>query len=92
MAVPIINNISIVYPGGLSYKLPGQAATLIVDAVDSDNLQIEVQVTVRDAAGNPTSQNAMVIQNDPLTYEGVALSPPGHTVTPGAQVNELIVI
>ncbi len=90
MATPIINGVAVLYPGGLSYKLPGQAATLVVDAVDSDNLQIEVTVTVRDAAGSPTSQNAIVIQNDPLTYEGTA--PAGHTVTPGANANELIVI
>lgn len=90
MATPVINGISVIYPGGLSYKLPGQAATLVVDAVDSDNVQIEVVVTVRDAAGNQTQQSQMVIQNDPLTYEGTP--PAGHTVTPGANPNELIVI
>lgn len=90
MASPVISGVQVVYPGGLGYKLPGQAATLIVTATDSDAMQIEVEIRVRDSAGNLTSQTVQVIQSDPLTYE--ASTAAGHTVTPGTASNQFIVV
>lgn len=68
MANPIIESVTVVYANGLNYKLPGEAAEIYVNAIDADALQITVNVTVTDAAGNISQEAALVVQNDPLTY------------------------
>lgn len=78
MAAPIIRGVTVVYPAGQTYKLPGQAAELFVDAVDADAVTVTVQITVRDATGHETAGTAAVVQSDPLTY---AASATGATVT-----------
>lgn len=65
MANPLITGVTVLYPGGRSYKHPGEAAEIHVDAVDADAHSIEVALTVRDAAGNTTTQAAMVVQGRP---------------------------
>lgn len=91
MAAPLITNVTVLYPGGRSYKHPGEAAEVHVDAVDADAHSIEVQVTVRDGAGNVATQAAMVVQGDPLTYS--ATTGPLHTVTQDpAQPTRFVVV
>lgn len=91
MAAPIINDVTVVYPQDRGYKLPGEAAELLVDAVDADAHSIEVTVVVRDSAGNEATRAAMVVQGDPLTYS--ASVDGGHTVTQDpAQPTRFVVV
>lgn len=91
MANPIITAVTVVYPNGQSYKLPGQSAELYVDAVDADAKTITVDVTVTDSAGNITQQTGLVVQSDPLTYSATTIA--GHTVTQDpSQPNKFFVV
>lgn len=91
MATPIITGITVLYAGSREYKHPGEPATIIVDAIDADNEQFTVTVTVADSHGNETSQSKTIAQADPLTYAATT-SAAGHTVTGGANPNEFIVV
>lgn len=69
MANPVINGVTIKYANDRGYKLPGEAAELFIDAVDSDNTTVTVTIQVRDSAGNSSpTQTVNIIQNDLLTY------------------------
>jgi hypothetical protein len=93
MAAPIINGIAVLYPQGRSHKFPGEAAEILVDAVDADSHSIEVQVTVRDSSGTAVTQQAGVLQGDPLSFEAGILGPAGHTVTQDpAQPHRFVVV
>jgi hypothetical protein len=69
MANPVINGVTVKYVNDRGYKLPGEAAELFIDAVDSDNTTINVTIQVKDSAGNSSpAQTVTIIQNDLLTY------------------------
>jgi len=78
MAGPVIRGVTVVYPPGQTYKLPGQAAEMFVDAVDADAITVTVAIAVRDGAGNETTGTATIVQSDPLTFTATAT---GATVT-----------
>lgn len=91
MASPVITAVTVLYPGGQNYKLPGQAAELFVDALDADAKTITVQVTVADAAGATVQSTGLVVQSDPLTYSATTIA--GHTVTQDpSQLNKFFVV
>jgi len=73
MAAPVVTGVRVVYPGGRTYKLPGEAAELWIDALDGDGKTFTVAFTVRDGAGNETTGTATVVQSDPLTYTASAV-------------------
>jgi len=89
VAAPVITGITVLYPESRAYKHPGEAATVVVNAMDADSQQITVTVTVADQAGNEATQNVTVVQSDPLTYSAATAA--GHTVTSGANPNEFLV-
>ncbi len=69
MANPVIRGVTVKYAGNRSYKLPGEAAELFIDAVDADSVTVSVVVTVKDTNGNTSSpQTVEIVQSDPLTY------------------------
>lgn len=94
VSIPVINSVQVVYPQGRSYKFPGEAAEVFVDAVDADGHTITVEVTVRDAQGATVTQQTGVLQGDPLTYEAAVTAPAtGHTVTQDpARPNRFVVV
>jgi hypothetical protein len=79
MAAPVINSVTVTYPQGRTYKHPGEAATIVVDASDPDSLTYDVTITVRDASNATTDHVAGVLQSDPLTYSATTVT--GHSVT-----------
>lgn len=91
MANPVITGVTVVYPQSRGYKHPGEAAEVYVDALDADTHTVEITATVTDAAGNVTTQGAMVLQSDPLTYSATTIA--GHTVTQDpSQPNKFFVV
>lgn len=78
MSAPVITSVDVIYPDGQDHISPGQTAEIVVHATDPDSVQVEVQVTVRDSSGTPTTGTAIVVQSDPLTFEASA---EGATVT-----------
>lgn len=72
MSAPVINGVTVTYPGTQTSAQPGQQVRLTVDATDADNYTITVNVTVKDAAGNQTAVASSVTVSDPLTYSATA--------------------
>jgi hypothetical protein len=69
MANPVINGVTVKYANDRGYKLPGEAAELFIDAVDSDNTTVTVTIQVADSSGNTsTPQTVSITQSDLLTY------------------------
>lgn len=69
MATPIIRNVTIKYANNRGYKLPGEAAEIFIDAVDSDSVTVAVTLTVKDSSGNVSApQTVEIVQSDNLTY------------------------
>lgn len=77
MGAPQILSVTVMYPPGQSSIAPGETAEVWVDAVDSDNYQIDVTLTVRDQAGNESTGAAMVVVADGLVYSATASTPEG---------------
>lgn len=69
MATPIIRNVTVKYANNRGYKLPGEAAEIFIDAVDSDSVTVAVTLTVKDSSGNVSApQTVEIVQSDNLTY------------------------
>ena len=79
MANPVITSVTVKYANDRGYKLPGEAAELFINAVDSDNVTVSVSIVVKDSSGNQSApQTVEIVQNDILTYVATAT---GATVT-----------
>lgn len=90
MANPVINSVEVKYAGDKGYKLPGEAAEVVVQALDPDALTISVAITVKDAGGNETRQTLEIVQSDPLT---ITATSEDATVTPDpSQANRFYVV
>lgn len=90
MAAPVINAITVKYVGDKGYKLPGEAAEIIVEALDPDALTINVSVEVKDSGGNVTTQSLQIVQSDPLTI--TATSTDATVTKDPAQANRFYVV
>ena len=90
MASPVITSVQVTYVGDKGYKLPGEAAEIVVQAVDPDALTITVNLEVKDSGGNVTRQSLEIVQSDPLTMTATSLDA---TVTQDpAQANRFYVV
>lgn len=88
MALPVITNVTVIYPNGQTSLAPGQQARVVVDAIDTDNFIITGNVTVTDGSGNAASSAFSVVVADGLTYAATASA--GSIAQDPARPNEFI--
>jgi len=74
MTTPVITNVEVFYASSRGYKLPGEAAELLITAIDGDSFTITVDIKVRDSSGEESVASVEVVQSDPLTYEATSSS------------------
>jgi len=79
---PVIRGITVNYPDGRGYKLPGESISIDIDAIDADTHTLTITaVVLSTATGDQATFEQTIAQSDPFAYSAT-VTPAEHTIVP----------